>query len=202
MKLTHEIALIAAASLLIASGARADSCWPEGGVSLFSDNKAYEIGDVVTVIVQEESVVSNAVDRSVSKTSESKAEIPTLNIPSTQIFPGSERPKAEFSASRSFDGKGSYQLADSMETRLTAVVVEVLPNGNLVLEGSRLRQSVKEKVTIRLSGIVRPEDVRSDNTVPSSAVAQAKIVIESDGPNHRSTQRGILDRLVDFIWPF
>jgi len=202
MRLKHEMILIAAISLLAASVARADSCWPEDGASLFTDNKAYEIGDVVTVIVQEESVVSNAVDHSVSKTSDAEAEISTLNFPGTQVFPANETPKATFNASRTFDGKGSYQLADSMETYLTAVVVDVLPNGNLVIEGSRLRQSVKEKVMIRLSGIVRPVDVRSDNTVPSTAIAQAKIVFESDGPNHRSTQRGWLDRLVDFIWPF
>jgi flagellar L-ring protein precursor FlgH len=198
----RELFWTALFTLLVAFNAAADSCWPDGADSLFADNKAYAIGDVVTVIVQEESVISNAVDHSVSKTSDTEGEITTLDLPSVQLLPGSPTPKAKFSASRSFDGKGSYQLADSMDTRLTAVVVEVLPNGNLVVEGSRMRQSVNEKVIIRLSGIIRPRDVRSDNTVLSSSVAQAKIVFESDGPNHRSTQRGILDRMVDFIWPF
>lgn len=202
MKSTHRLALIFAAMLLVSAGALADSVWPEENGSLFTDNKAYEIGDVVTVIVIEEAIVSNAIDHSVNKQSDAEAEITTLEFPGTQIFPADERPRVAFDATRSFSGKGSYQMSDSMETRLTAVVVDVLPNGNLVVEGSRLRQSVEEKVTIRLSGIVRPADVTSDNTVLSTSIAQAKIVFDTAGPNHRSTQRGFLDHLVDFIWPF
>lgn len=200
--MTRTLPFAFALLLSLSLQAVGDSCWPENGGSMFTDNKAYQIGDVVTVIVQEESVISTAVDHSLSKKSDSKAEVTTLEFPGTQIFPADERPKAAFNASRTFDGKGSYRLSDSMETHLTAIVTEVLPNGNLVVEGSRMRQSVDEKVMIRLSGIVRPADVRSDNTVLSSSVAQAKIVFESAGPNHRSTQRGFLDRMVDFIWPF
>ena len=89
-----------------------------------------------------------------------------------------------------------------MQTQIAAVVMEVLPNGNLVIEGSRLKKSVDEKVLIRISGIVRPEDISNTNTVLSSAVAQGKIVFESDGPIANSNRWGWFERFVDHIWPF
>jgi len=197
------IAGLACLGLCVPLGA--DSLWPESGTSLFSDNRAYRVGDVVTVIVIEEAKVSNSSGTSLSKTTDTQGELKTLDWPkaagASEVFTG-DKPKVEFGSKRTFDGQGTYQLQGTMETRLTAVVMDVLPNGNLVIEGSRLQQSVDDKVFVRVSGIVRPEDIRSDNTVPSTALAQGKIVFESHGPIARSSRRGFLNRLVDFIWPF
>ena len=89
-----------------------------------------------------------------------------------------------------------------MSTSLTAVVMDVLPNGNLVIEGSRVLESVDEKVFIRVSGVIRPEDIDAQNTVASTALAQGKIILENRGPIARSSKRGFLNRFIDFIWPF
>jgi len=186
------------APLCVASAVAAGSTWPESGQSMFADHKAYDVGDIVTVIVEEGSELSSTAGSSLSKSSATEGAINTLDVPK----PSTDLPSVDYEASRSFDGNGTYTLKDSIKTSLSAVVVEILPNGNLMIEGARFRESVDEKVHIRISGIVRPEDITADNTVSSTAVAQGKIVFDSKGPVARSSRRGWLDRLIDYVWPF
>jgi flagellar L-ring protein FlgH len=186
----------------------ADSVWSERSASIVSDNKAFRIGDIVTIIVQEDDTVTNSVSNSLSKTTSTQGQIDTVNLPSlfsgnvSSLLKGTLTPQAQYGSARSLDGKGSYNLQGSMQSQISAVVMEVLPNGNLVIEGSRLKRSVNEKVLIRISGIVRPEDISNTNTVLSNAVAQGKIVFENDGPIANSNRWGWFERFVDHIWPF
>jgi len=200
MKASYLLLWLLFAGMMVAP-AMADSLWPDHAISQFSDNKAYRVGDILTVIVVETAKVRSSSGRSLSKETNTEGEIETVEWPNTTVFTG-DKPKVKWKSKRTFDGEGSYELAGSMETRLTAVVLEVLPNGNLVVEGSRLQRSVDEQVLVRVSGIVRPADVRSDNTVLSTALAEGKIVFESKGPIARSNRRGILNHIIDFIWPF
>lgn len=201
----NAMKLIGGAVLVLASAlpARADTCWPANGVSLVTDNKAWRMGDVVTVIVLEESAVSSEAGSNLAKSSDTEAKLEAVDIPGARLFPkDAVMPHVKGSAARHFDGKGTYEQKGTMTTRLTAVVTEVLPNGNLVIDGSRVRDSDGEKVVVRISGIVRPQDISSANTVLSTAVAQGKIVFESSGPVARSSRRGFFGKIVDFVWPF
>jgi flagellar L-ring protein precursor FlgH len=187
---------------------QADSVWSERSPSLVSDNKAFRVGDVVTISVQEDDTVSHSVTDSLSKATSTQGQISALAVPSlvsgnvSSLLKGAITPQVQYSSARTLDGKGSYNLQGSMQSQISAVVMEVLPNGNLVIEGSRMKKSVDEKVLIRISGIVRPEDISNANIVPSSAVAEAKIVFESEGPVANSNRWGWFDRFVDHIWPF
>jgi flagellar L-ring protein precursor FlgH len=187
---------------------QADSVWSERTACIVSDNKAFRVGDIVTVVVQEDDTVTHSVTNSLSKTTSTQGQIDALNLPSlvsgnvSSIFKGALTPQVQYGSSRTLDGKGSYNLQGSMQSQISAVVMEVLPNGNLVIEGSRLKKSAEEKVLIRISGIVRPEDISNTNTVLSSAVAQGKIVFENDGPVANSNRWGWFERFVDHIWPF
>jgi len=205
MRFTRRFLLPALTAMCCASAALAGSTWPESAHSMFADHKAYAVGDIVTVIVEEGSELSSTAGSNLSRTSATEGAVNTLDVPkpagAPKVFPG-DMPAVDYEGSRTFNGAGTYTLKDSIKTSLSAVVVEVLPNGNLMIEGSRFRESVDEKVHIRLSGIVRPEDITADNTVPSTAVAQAKVVFDSKGPVARSSRRGWLDRLIDYIWPF
>jgi len=189
----------------LATTATADSVWSKANGSLFSDNKAYRVGDIVTVIVNEGTTLSSSAGTSLSKESDTSGEISAVDWPkgvgAAPVLPG-DPPKVEFGAKRSFGGSGTSSLANSMQTNLTAVVMEVLPNGNLVIDGSRIVQLVNEEVVVKVSGIVRPQDINTNNAVLSSALAQGKIVIENNGPIARSTERGFLNKIIDFIWPF
>lgn len=183
------------------AGVRADSLWPEGGVSIVTDNRAQRPGDVITVVVVEGTKATSAAATSLSKATVDKANISALNLPNS-VFPQGATPKVDTDSTRTFDGKGTYELSGTMQTRLTAVVMEVLPNGNLVVEGSRVLRSVDDTVQVKVTGIVRPMDIASDNSVPSSALAEGKIVFESSGPIARSSRHGWLNHLIDFLWPF
>ena len=199
------------ACLVLASASalgRADSIWSERSIALIADNKAFRLGDIVTISVQEDDTVSQSVADSLSKVTSTQGQINTINIPSLtsgnvqSLLKGALTPEVQYGSTRTLAGKGSYNLQGSITTQISAVVMEVLPNGNLVIEGSRMKQSVDNKVLIRISGIVRPEDISNTNVVLSSAVADAKIVYESSGPIANSNRWGWFERFVDHIWPF
>ena len=198
------------AALLIAGAAlpcAADSLWPQNGASLFADNKAFQVGDIVTVIVQESATASNSAGSSLSKASSTDAQIDTTVMPTgfqstRMLFEGETDPQVNMSSTRTFDGSGSYSLSGTMSTSITAIVKEVLPNGNMIVEGKRVRQSADETVVVKVSGIVRPADITTDNMVASTALAQANITMESMGPIARSSKRGWMDRCIDIVWPF
>ncbi|MGO8704857.1 MAG: flagellar basal body L-ring protein FlgH [Candidatus Brocadiia bacterium] len=187
---------------------RADSVWSERSACLISDNKAFRLGDVVTISVQEDDTVTHSVANSLSKVTSTQGSISAVDVPSlvsgnvTSLLKGTLTPQVQYGSTRTLDGKGSYNLQGTITTQITAVVMDVLPNGNLVIEGSHLRKSVDEKVLIRISGIIRPEDISNTNVVLSSAVAEAKIVYESDGPIANSNRWGWFEKFVDHIWPF
>ena len=101
---------------------------------------------------------------------------------------------------REFVGDGSVTQNRTVETRITAMVVDVQPNGNLIIEGRRSVQVDDEVKRVVISGVVRPGDVTGANTVLSENVAHATIRIEGDGPVHRATNRGLLGEIFDTIW--
>jgi len=209
VRLSTAALLVAGGMALACVSASAESLWPSSGrapsADLFTDIKARGLGDVVTVIVAEEAKLSNSAQLNLNKDTMTKAEMPTLDVPkglnASKVFTGTT-PKLEMSSNRKFDGEGSYVVEDSFETRVAAIVVEVLPNGNLVIEGSRTNTMGKDVREVKVSGIVRPADIGADNTVQSTVLADATITIKRRGPIARSTVRGFLNRVLDVVWPF
>jgi len=205
MRTNKHLLVLPALAMLLSVPASGKSLWPENGASLFADNKAYRVGDIVTIEVDEDSSISSSAGQELSRATETDASINTFVIPtgrvSTTRFFKNKTPAIEMDSTRTFTGSGSYTLNDSVQTSISAVVMEVLPNGNLIVEGKRVRQSVDEVLTIHISGIVRPVDITTSNTVPSNSLAQAHITIESSGPVARSNKRGWFNRFIDIIWP-
>ena len=111
-------------------------------------------------------------------------------------------PTWNVNANRGFDGSGSSQNKNSFNARISARVTEVLPNGNLLIEGKRSVTVQKDAVTILLTGTIRPSDVSSANTVLSSHIADASIRYVTSGPVAREQQRGLFTRLWNWINPF
>ena len=158
MNTSKQILASVAVLTLAALPVCADSIWPKNGGSLFTDNKAYRVGDIVTVVVAESTTLSNSAGSSLSKDSDTEGEIETLDWPkgssASKVFTG-DKPKVKFGATRTFDGAGSYSLSGSMRTSLTAVVMEVLPNGNLMVRPSKMEPVQKRQ-------IFGPDGVRDD----------------------------------------
>jgi flagellar L-ring protein precursor FlgH len=172
----------------------------------FKDQRAHRIGDILTVLVtiDDSAQMSNSTDRSRTSSSES-----SVGGVLGSIF-GGKVPLADVEASGKIStggdladgGSGSVNRKESLETQVAVVVTQVLPNGNLVIEG---RQEVRVNYEVRdmiVAGVVRPEDVRSDNTVPSSKIAEARISYGGRGQISAVQQPRYGQQVVDAIMPF
>jgi len=101
-----------------------------------------------------------------------------------------------------FKGGGETSSEEDLASTMTARVLDVLPNGSLLLEGRRVVQLQEEKVQMVLTGMVRPRDIAADNTVSSSRIADASIRYETSGPISRDQKRGLFTRMINWINPF
>ncbi len=168
---------------------------------VYADDVARRIGDILTVTITENSKVDNKAKRDLSKTtSRSTTFNGELNV--DHLLPKIPGVTMEAESSNLLNGKADFKDERSFVDSVTVVVIDILPNGNLVVLGMRDRQIVGDIQTIEISGIVRPSDVAFDNTVKSEQIANFRIVTKSNGISAPYTKPGFLGKLFDFIWPF
>jgi len=205
--------LVLAVALLVASvgsAAAADtgSLWANARgreASMVSDRRARHVGDILTVIVQE----SASVQASRSTKTEKKAAVD--NAVSQFLFPvtasglgthNGELPATSLSGNNTFEGSGEISNRQTVSARAAVTVIDVLPNGNLVIEGRRYVAYSGEKQYAVLHGIVRPDDIQSGNIVVSSAIADARVEFSSKGAISTAERKGWFTRVLDTINPF
>jgi flagellar L-ring protein precursor FlgH len=183
----------------------ANSLWRNGSRSFFKDQRAHQIGDLLTVTVNitDQANFANETQRSRSNKEDSGITdfigAQTLGAQAKKILPGRIL-TADSTASS--DGKGSVQRQESLQTNVAAVVTQLLPNGNLVVEG---KQEIRVNFEVReliVAGIVRPEDIQSDNTIDSSKIAQARIAYGGRGQIMDVQQPRYGQQVMDVLLPF
>jgi flagellar L-ring protein precursor FlgH len=172
---------------------------------LYSDRKARRVGDLLTVqIVEEASATKDAqqsMDKSYSFDGSASVGHPRIdNRPNA--WTNFTVPSWGVDAQRSYSGKGSLANKDIVSGSITVKVIEVLPNGNLMIEGKRLLVVQEGTMEMILTGTVRVEDIGKDNVVKSTAVADAAIRYESTGSVASAQKKGLLASLIDWINPF
>ena len=181
-----------------------NSLWRNGSRAFFKDQRAHQIGDLLTVQVNitDKAIIANETQRSRDTKEDSgidnffgKSKVPIMNagLP-TRIFTSD--------STTQMDGKGSVNRSEALQTNVAAVVTQVLPNGNLVVEG---RQEIRVNFEIReliIGGIVRPEDIQSDNTIDSSKIAQARIAYGGRGQITDVQQPRYGQQVMDVLLPF
>ncbi len=174
--------------------------------SLYSDVKAREVGDIVTVIIEESSAVNReAAQKSAKSTTgggNASFQHPTVET-SEEVIGGAWNkmtlPEFSWTLKNDFSGGGELSSKEDFTSTMSARVLDVLPNGNLLLEGHRMVQLQQEKVQVTLTGTVRPKDISSDNTVSSSRLADASIRYDTQGPLVRDQQRGLFTKMVNWL---
>ena len=182
-----------------------NSLWRNGSRAFFKDQRAHQVGDLMTVKVRitDSATVQNETQR--SRTSGENSGITdfigakTIPNPAKAVLPGRILTADSTSAS---DGKGSINRIDTVVTNVAAVVTQVLPNGNMVIEG---KQEIRVNFEIReliVAGIVRPEDIESDNTLDSTKIAEARIAYGGRGQLTDVQQQRYGQQLVDIVLPF
>ena len=181
------------------------------GVALFEDIKARRVGDTITIVLQERTQASKDAKTETSKENDINVANPTL-LGSELRFDTPFLPHADnrsstlgtsMSSDQKFKGEGTSSQGNSLTGNITVTVVDVLGNGNLVVRGEKWLTLNQGDEYIQISGIVRPIDVRSDNTVLSGQVADARITYSGKGMVADSNKMGWLSRFfASVIWPF
>ncbi len=181
-----------------------NSLWRNGSRAFFKDQRAHQVGDLltVTVSISDKANIENETQR--SRTNKEDSGITDFIGAKTitqanKILPGRIL-TADSTASS--DGKGSVQRQEALQTNVAAVVTQVLPNGNLVVEG---KQEIRVNFEIReliVAGIVRPEDIQSDNTIDSTKIAQARIAYGGRGQIMDVQQPRYGQQVMDVLLPF
>ena len=171
---------------------------------LFVDSQARKTGDLVTLLINEDTDVDQRDDRALSKTAGSGGAFDVTGQ-AGGVF-GSQAADAALdfsnSTSRNFDGSAIFRSARQFSDRITLTVVDVLPSGNLVVDGRRQIHVGRDDRNLCVSGIIRPIDISADNTVHSRFVSELRVTYDGDGPDQRFTNQGWLSRTANRVWPF
>lgn len=187
------------------------SLWP-GDTSnnlLFGDTKARAVGDVVTVILEESFASSTSATTETTRDSSISASTgQLLGLPSNlgiNNFLGSGNqfdPNINATFDRTNDNEGTTTRNGSMTGRITATIKEVKPNGTLVIEGRRTVQVNNEEQIMIMTGVVRRVDISFSNTISSTLIADARIMLTGEGVVADEQRVGWLSRLLGKVWPF
>lgn len=185
-----------------------NSLWAAGARSFFKDQRATKIGDIVTVLISisDKAEVSNQTSR--SRKSEEGADLTNLlgfeGGLAGQLLPGGYDPKAAINlgSDSSTEGQGSVNRKEKVELTLAAVVTQILPNGNMVIEGHQEVRVNFELRDLAVSGIVRPEDISATNEVKHTQMAEARISYGGRGQITDVQQPRYGQQIVDILFPF
>ncbi|MDY6269462.1 MAG: flagellar basal body L-ring protein FlgH [Selenomonadaceae bacterium] len=195
------VALIAGAALLAPAGvpqaapvASAQSLWGGGGYvqNIFSDRRAHDVGDILTIIISETSSTS-----ATKSSSNSKSGSVNLNA-GVGLFTFLEAASA--GGSDSFKANGSAKDTNTVSGNVTVTVTEVQPNGNMVVEGTQSIWQNKNEHKITFRGVCRQDDITANNTIPSSKIADATVRFDGKGPLNAKQRQGILTQIFNILF--
>ncbi len=201
--------LLAAALAVLAPRARGASLWPSSAEgphsSMYADHKAERTGDILTIVVNETAVAQSTVSKSSNRTS-------SVNDAVTQfVFPpavsglgthGGQLPSLQVGGKAAYSGGGAINNSQSLTATAAVMVTDVLPNGNLVIEGRRVVTFSGETQYVVLRGVVRPLDIAADDTIASANIADARLEFSSEGQLTDAQKAGWFSKLYEWLRPF
>lgn len=172
------------------------------GLTLFEDQKARRVGDTLTVLLVETTTAKTSAATSTSKKTDSSITGPKI-LGQSVTYNGIEILDNSLGSAHTFDGSGDSTQSNTLAGNIGAVVVRRLANGNLVIRGEKRMQLNQGDEYVRVEGIVRPQDIAADNTIPSSRIANARIAYSGRGTLAESNAKGWLARFFSSEWmPF
>lgn len=173
-----------------------------GNQLIFEDPRTHQVGDLLTILLNENTNASKTSSTSTGKDS-------SLSMATPTIFGKSFTPQGQdlfnnsFASESEFKGDGSTTQTNSLTASITVTVVDTLANGNLLVRGEKVMTINQGDEFIRVSGIVRPADISASNTVSSSKIANAEIIVGGNGTVANAGKQGWLGRFLNSdMWPF
>ncbi len=207
MKIFHTLFLVLSPAVA-AIPVFADSLWTSPANSenaMFADRKASRVGDILTVVISENVATQSSQSTKSNKSSSIDAGISQFIYPPAISGLGTKSgvlPATKLAGKSDFTGGGSINNTQSLSGRAAVLVADVLPNGNLVIEGVRVITFSGETQYVVLHGLVRVDDVTSANTVESTNVADVRLEFISSGALTDAQKRGWLTKIYDKLRPY
>ena len=195
---------LALAAALFAAGARADSLWPAAGhgsqSGMVADRKAAATGDILTIVVSESVAAQN------SQSTKSSRDSSIADAISSFIYPGlgthkGALPSMSVTGKAAYSGGGDVSNTQSLAARAAVLVTDVLPNGNLAIEGVRVVTFAGETQYVVLHGLVRRDDIAPDNSIQSTNIADARVEFYAEGALTDAQKRGWLAKVYEKLRP-
>ncbi|MBY0455837.1 MAG: flagellar basal body L-ring protein FlgH [Gemmataceae bacterium] len=209
--------LVIAALFLLAAAyttSRADSLWERRDpryAYLFKDNRARAVGDTLVITVLESTVTNEQDQKTLSRTTTSSGQVQVFGGGAvgagqgggagTVTAPGVGFVYPNQTSNLNFTGNAQNTINRVFTDRMAVTVVDIMPNGNLVVEGYRSRVVQGEERVLRITGVVRQQDIGVGNVVPSGNVANFRISYLGRGPSTSTTRQGYLGRLGNLLRP-
>jgi flagellar L-ring protein FlgH len=185
--------------------------WPGNtrGNFLFGDDKAAKIGDIITVTINENATSTQSATTNTAKDTSINMQAPNvLGLPSNlgiQNFlnMGTQfDPSVNASIANSMQGTGTVTRNGTLTATISAIITDIVPSGNLRIEGRRSVTVNNEEQIMILRGVVRPQDINFDNTISSTLIADAAISYTGEGVVADEQRKGWLARVFSKVWPF
>jgi flagellar L-ring protein precursor FlgH len=202
--------LAAFAVLALASVSLGGSIWAKASSRRVphTDDTARKIGDILKIVVEVRTTIDSETTREMSKeanhSASAKGEL-TLPYLISLLSPnrGFKSPTTDLNMNLGFkrtaDNESTYEEKDTLTDDIAVTVADVLPNGNLVVVGSRQRKAAGDSRTVQVSGVVRPSDVTFANSVSSKSVAEFKVVFKKNGVEKKFTQLSLFDKVLTWF---
>lgn len=184
------------------------SIWQAASAGLAEDHKARRKGDIITVVIVENASASKEATTDTNRDASISASIPYLLGLEKSSFLFDRLTKADpknllgANTSSQFQGSGATTRKENLTATMSAKIMEVLPNGNFLIEGRRNVKVNNEDQVIVLEGTVRPRDISPENAVSSALIADARITYTGNGVISDRQRPGWLLNFLDFVWPF
>ena len=165
--------------------------------SLYADVKARVIGDVLEVIISESNFGSNNAQTNTSKQNQAGAAGEMTTGALSGLFPGMG---GSIDLQNQYNGQAASSRRGTLLSRISVRIIDVLPNGNLVIEGTKTMEINSDFEVVTVSGVVDPRYISSSNTIQSNQIANAKIMYKGNGAIADGNRIGILGRVLNFIF--
>lgn len=178
------------------------SLFGRGKNPLFSDRKAMQVNDVLTVVIEETTSASSTTQKNLAKANTGALGGGVFTGTAVESLNTATNITLENTSKTSYSGTGTAIRDESFQTTITARVIKILNNGNYFIDGSRELLINGEKQIIQVSGVISPYNITANNEIDSKYISDAKIQYITQGELDQGTKRGWLSRFFDAIWPF
>ena len=182
-------------SLILCSSASAQSLWNDNA-NWYGDARPGRVGDIITVLINERTDAKDEANMEVSKQTQN-------NVPNGDDAAGFLLKFVRgltFSTNNTATGEGSTERKHHATGTIACLVTEVLPNGNLVIEGTRDVRTSEETLQFQLFGVIRPQDVNADNQISSTLIANAEIAVKGRGIISRTQKVGLVTQILQTVF--